>query len=274
MYHRGSSCSYIITPFDRMTYSLGSHSYTRSQFAKELSPLGYRYPDLSPSHDSFLWGLDNYVDDILSRSRAQTKVRDSFMEDLQLDRRLARATSEIRDQDLFRRARSEIRDPGPAFSYKTRAKSEAPPDPQYKFLSQGFENYSPWSTTGGYYYPSCPHWRSSLDIEDYLGKFGTSLRSEIAYNLEIPNHLRWREGDLSTSLEYSLQYPESYRGTSSTFSPHLGRYYYYWESPSRYHRFSEYPFKYGYPTYPTRYHSSSAPRRYSHYPRYQSRFYR
>merc|ERR1719402_1177218 len=240
MYHRGSSCSYIITPFDRMTYSLGSHSYTRSQFAKELSPLGYRYPDLSPSHNSFLWGLDNYVDDILSRSRAQTKVRDSFMEDLQLDRRLARATSEIRDQDLFRRARSEIRDPGPAFSYKTRAKSEAPPDPQYKFLSQGFENYSPWSTTGGYYYP---------------------------------------------------RYPESYRGTSSTFSPHLGRYYYYWESPSRYHSSINANLRNearSHRTYGTttllhlpyqnstrpRYHSSSAPRRYSHYPRYQSRFYR
>jgi len=239
------------------SHSLRDHSYTRGQFEKELSPLGYRYPSLSNKHDSHLWDLDNYVDDILNRSRAQTTVRDSLIDDIVHQNRVSRAMSEIRDRDYasdayssMRRAQSEIREPMSWYNtdlpVKHRATSEVPQDPHYRYLSIGTPNSTPWSTTGGYYYP---------------------------------------------------RYPESYRGTASTYSPYLGRYNYYWETPSKYYRYSEHPFKYGYPTYPTRYTSrssvvglpayyksyekasknryqSSVPQRYAYYPRYQSRFYR
>jgi len=283
------------------SHSLRDHSYTRGQFEKELSPLGYRYPSLSNKHDSHLWDLDNYVEDILNRSRAQTVVRDSRIDDIVHQNRVSRAMSEdyyqskncdfcstinqyedtvrplwseinsaadrvdsilqdtskydvekssqllrslraqseIRDREYasdayssMRRAQSEVREPMSWYNtdlpVKHRATSEVPQDPHYRYLSIGTQNSTPWSTTGGYYYP---------------------------------------------------RYPESYRGSSSTYSPYLGRYNYYWESPSKYYRYSEHPFKYGYPTYPTRYASSSryqssVPKRYAYYPRYQSRFYR
>jgi len=273
-----------------MSYSLGDHSYTRTQFARELSPLGFKYPTLTSSHDNYLWGLDNYVDDILAKSRAQTELRDSYIDEIKLENKLNRAMSEIRDTPYLpdstsRRARSEIREPTashyrdyPAFSYKARAQSETRhTDPNYRFLSQGYENSTPWASTGGYYYPSCPHYRVNTNVGRYLDEYAAAVRSEVLYNLEIPYHLRWRDGDISTSLH--IEYPESYRGTSSTYSPSLGRYNYYWDSPSRYYRYSEYPYKYGYPTYPTRYvhrYQSNllTPQRYSYYPRYQSRFYR
>jgi len=98
----------------------------------------------------------------------------------------------------------------------------------------------------------------------------TDGRTEISQLLSTLN-------TLSRNSICCLIYPESYRGTASTYSPYLGRYNYYWETPSKYYRYSEHPFKYGYPTYPTRYTSryqSSVPQRYAYYPRYQSRFYR
>jgi len=153
------------------SHSLRDHSYTRGQFEKELSPLGYRYPSLSNKHDSHLWDLDNYVDDILNRSRAQTTVRDSLIDDIVHQNRVSRAMSEIRDRDYasdayssMRRAQSEIREPMSWYNtdlpVKHRATSEVPQDPHYRYLSIGTPNSTPWSTTGGYYYPRTCSWRT------------------------------------------------------------------------------------------------------------------
>jgi len=193
------------------SHSLRDHSYTRGQFEKELSPLGYRYPSLSNKHDSHLWDLDNYVEDILNRSRAQTVVRDSRIDDIVHQNRLSRAMSEIRDREYasdayssMRRAQSEVREPMSWYNtdlpVKHRATSEVPQDPHYRYLSIGTQNSTPWSTTGGYYYPSCPHWRETVNIEDYLNDFSGRLSSEILYNLSIPNEHRWKDGDIYTSL--------------------------------------------------------------------------
>jgi len=146
------------------SHSLRDHSYTRGQFEKELSPLGYRYPSLSNKHDSHLWDLDNYVEDILNRSRAQTVARDSRIDDIVHQNRVSRAMSEIRDREYasdayssMRRAQSEVREPMSWYNtdlpVKHRATSEVPQDPHYRYLSIGTQNSTPWSTTGGYYYP-------------------------------------------------------------------------------------------------------------------------